>query len=158
MMSAPLPNLREKRLRGVMKAVGLRLPSAGGTTFPSKTALLVPEELKQSLLLLLETISHLNKQIYQLDKTIDRVAWEKYPETARLHLISGVGPVTSLHYVPTIGDPNRFAHSRDVAAYLGLTPYRRQSGDIDQQPRISKAGKLATVASDLSWCNGRSTY
>ena len=127
-------------IRGVMKAVGLRLPSAGGSTFPSKTALLVPEELKPSLLPLLETISHLNKQIYQLDKAIERVARENYPETSRLRQISGVGPVTSLQYVLTIGDPNRFAHSRDVGAYLGLTPRRRQSGDIDQQLRISKAG------------------
>jgi L-asparaginase / beta-aspartyl-peptidase len=39
-----------------------------------------------------------------------------------------------------VGDPNRFQHSRDVGAYLGLTPRRRQSGDIDQQLRISKAG------------------
>lgn len=127
-------------VRGVMKAVGLRLPSAGGTTFPSKTAPLVPDELKPSLLPLLETISHLNKQIYQFDKAIERVAREQYPETARLRQISGVGPVTSLHYVLTIGNPNRFEHSRDVGAYLGLTPRRRQSGDIDQQLRISKAG------------------
>jgi transposase len=127
-------------IRGVMKAVGLRLPSAGGTSFPSKTTLLVPEELKPSLLPLLETISHLNKQIYQFDKAIERAAREKYPETGRLRQISGVGPVTSLQYVLTIGDPNRFAHSRDVGPYLGLTPRRRQSGDIDQQLRISKAG------------------
>ena len=127
-------------IRGVMKAVGLRLRSAGGTTFPSRTALLVPEELKQSLLPLLETISHLNKQIYQFDKAIDRVARERYPETARLRQISAVGPVTSLQYVLTIGNPNRFEHSRDVGAYLGLTPRRRQSGDVDQQLRISKAG------------------
>lgn len=127
-------------VRGVMKAVGMRLPSAGGTTFPSRTAPLVPDELKPSLLPLLETISHLNKQIYQFDKAIERVAREQYPETARLRQISGVGPVTSLHYVLTIGNPNRFEHSRDVGAYLGLTPRRRQSGDIDQQLRISKAG------------------
>ena len=132
-------------IRGVMKAVGLRLPSAGGTRFPSKTALLVPEELKPSLLPLLETISHLNKQIYQFDKAIERVARENYPETGRLRQISGVGPVTSLQYVLTIGDPSRFAHSRDVGAYLGLTPRRRQSGDIEQQLRISKAGKVSPV-------------
>ena len=39
-----------------------------------------------------------------------------------------------------IGDPARFAHSRDVPAYLGLTPRRHQSGSIEQQLRISKAG------------------
>lgn len=123
-----------------MKAVEMSLPSPGGTTFPGETALLVPDELKPSLLPLLETTSHLNKQIYQFDKAIDRVARERYPETARLRQISGVGPVMSLQYVLTIGDPNSFEHSRDVGAYLGLTPRRRQSGDVDQQLRISKAG------------------
>jgi hypothetical protein len=49
----------------------------------------------------------------QFDKAIERVAREQYPE---------------------------IEHSRDVGAYLGLTPRRRQSGDIDQQLRISKAG------------------
>src|SRR5271170_2933375 len=33
-----------------------------------------------------------------------------------------------------------FAHSRDVPAYLGLTPRRHQSGSVEQQLRISKAG------------------
>jgi transposase len=127
-------------VRGVMKAVGLRLPAACGTTFPSKAAPHVPEELKPSLLPLLETISQLNRQIYSFDKAIERVAREQYPETDRLRQISGVGPVTALQYVLTIGDPNRFQRSRDVGAYLGLTPRRRQSGDIDQQLRISKAG------------------
>jgi transposase len=51
-----------------------------------------------------------------------------------------VGSITALQYVLTIGDPGRFAHSRDVPAYLGLTPRRHQSGSIEQQLRISKAG------------------
>jgi transposase len=92
------------------------------------------------LIPLLETISHLNKQIYGFDKAIENLARKQYPETARLRQISGVGAVTALHFVLTIGDPSRFEHSRDVGAYLGLTPRRRQSGDTDQQLRISKAG------------------
>lgn len=40
-----------------------------------------------------------------------------------------------------IEDPSRFRRSRDVAAYLGLTSRRWQSGtSIDVQGRISKAG------------------
>ena len=127
-------------VRGIMKAVGLRLPASGTSSFPAKAAAYLPEELKSSLLPLLDTISHLNRQIYTFDKAIEKLATNKYPETARLRQISGVGPVTALHFVLTIGDPGRFARSRDVAAYLGLTPRRHQSGEIDQQLRISKAG------------------
>jgi len=57
-------------------------------------------------------------QIYSFDKAIEKLANVEYPETARLRQISGVGPLTSLQFVLTIGDPGRFARSRDVAAYL----------------------------------------
>ena len=127
-------------VRGVLKSAGLRLSPCGTSCFPSKAAMCVPDELKPSLTPLLETISHLNKQIYSLDKAIESTAQTRYPETIRLRQISGVGPITALQYVLMIGDPNRFSHSRDVPAYLGLTPRRHQSGSVEQQLRISKAG------------------
>ena len=48
--------------------------------------------------------------------------------------------VTSLAYVLTLEDPRRFRRSRQVGAFLGMTPSRAQSGDRDPQKRISKAG------------------
>ena len=57
-----------------------------------------------------------------------------------LETVPGVGLVTAMTYVLTIGDPARFARSRDVAVYLGLTPARRQSGTSDPQLGIIKAG------------------
>jgi transposase len=51
-----------------------------------------------------------------------------------------VGPVTALHFILTVGDPQRFRRSRDVGAFLGLVPKRHQSGESEQQLRISKAG------------------
>jgi transposase len=33
--------------------------------------------------------------------------------------VPGVGPVVALAYIAVIDDPRRFAHSRDVGAYLG---------------------------------------
>jgi transposase len=44
----------------------------------------------------------------------------------------------------TIDDPERFRHARDVGPYLGLTPTRYQSGEIDRQGRISKCGDAFT--------------
>jgi transposase len=52
----------------------------------------------------------------------------------------GIGPVNALSYVSTIEDPARFRHSTDVGAYLGLTPKRYQSGEVDRAGRISKCG------------------
>ena len=41
--------------------------------------------------------------------------------------VPGVGPITALAFVLTIGDPWRFPHNRDVGAYLGLVPRRSQT-------------------------------
>jgi len=45
-----------------------------------------------------------------------------------------------LAFRSTIDDPNRFKSSSDVGAYLGLTPRRYQSGELDRTGRISKRG------------------
>jgi transposase len=127
-------------VRGILKAVGLRAPASGTPSFAGKVSALVPEQLKPSLTPLLETIAHLNQQIGAFDKAIENLAFRRYPETARLRQVSGVGPITALQFVLTVGDPNRFPRSRAVGPYLGLTPRRHQSGNIDQQLRISKAG------------------
>jgi transposase len=46
----------------------------------------------------------------------------------------------ALTFLTAIDDPYRFRRSSDVGAFLGLTPRRYQSGDVDLAGRISKAG------------------
>jgi transposase len=58
----------------------------------------------------------------------------------RLMTMPGIGPVTALTFRATIDDPNRFARSRSVGPYLGLTPRRYQSGEVDRVGRITKVG------------------
>ena len=74
-----------------------------------------------------------------LDKQIAAIARANVA-AKRLMTVPGVGPLTALAYVSTIDDPTRFRRSADVGAYLGLTPRRYQSGEIDRQGRISKHG------------------
>src|SRR5690606_32812758 len=64
----------------------------------------------------------------------------------RMATIPGVGAITALTFVTTIDNPGRFSHSRDVGAFLELTPRRYQSGDVDLSGRISKAGDRMTRA------------
>jgi transposase len=54
--------------------------------------------------------------------------------------VPGVGPVTALAFKSTVDDPGRFKSAGDVGAYLGLTPRRYQSGEMDRTGRISKRG------------------
>jgi transposase len=127
-------------VRGMSKTVGSRIPACSTPSFPEHAKSCIPQELKSSLAPLLGTIAHLNQEITSYDKEIARLGRQQYPETAQLRQISGVGPVTALAFVLTIGNPKRFAVSRDVGPYLGLTPRRNQSGNTDHQLKISKAG------------------
>jgi len=56
--------------------------------------------------------------------------------------IPGVGPLTAVAFVLTIGDPSRFRKGREVGSYLGLRPRRDQSGDVDKQLRVTRAGDV----------------
>ena len=82
----------------------------------------------------------LTAKIKEFDKKIAELCEKKYPETALLRQIGGVGPITSLTYRLVVGDPERFEKSRSVGAYFGLVPKRDQSGGLDKELRISKAG------------------
>ncbi len=129
-------------VRGVVKAQGQRLPSCGADTFGRKPQIRagIPKSLQSTLYPLLDLIEQCSQQIKAYDREIERLCTECYPTTALLREIRGVGPLTSLAFVLTIEDPNRFRRNRDVAAYLGLVPRQSQSGSQDPQLRISKQG------------------
>jgi transposase len=42
-------------------------------------------------------------------------------QVCRFMTVPGVGPITALAFKATIDDPARFARSRSVGAYIGLT-------------------------------------
>jgi transposase len=52
----------------------------------------------------------------------------------------GVGPVTSLAFVLTMGDVSRFPRGKQVASYLGLIPREYSSGGHQRLGSISKQG------------------
>ena len=52
----------------------------------------------------------------------------------------GVGPVTALMFVLTIGPVERFQRSKQVVSYLGLNPRESSSGGRQRLGAISKQG------------------
>ncbi len=62
------------------------------------------------------------------------------PVTRLLITAPGVGVVVALSFRSAVDDPNRFRRTRDVGAWLGLTPRRWQSGNTDLVGRITEAG------------------
>jgi transposase len=126
--------------RGVVKSLGGRLSRADAAYFPATTWAEVPTGLRAALGPVYHALTALNEQIRKLDQKIRQLSREHYPESARLSSVPGVGPITALTYVLTLGDPHRFASSREAGAYLGLRPRQRQSGERDPQLGIAKNG------------------
>lgn len=127
-------------VRGAVKAMGGRIPKISGPAFGRKAEDSIPEGLKPALEPVLEAIRKLTEQIRVGDTRAEAVAKERYPQTAALQQVDGVGPVTSLAFVLTLADPTRFMKSRQVGAYLGLRPRQAQSGNSDPELKITKAG------------------
>jgi transposase len=128
------------QVRGLGKSLGHRFPASDAHTFATKARHELPENMKEALESLLEVIEELSKRIRVYDKQIEQTARKDYSETLRLRSVPGVGSLTALAYVLTVDDPERFKRSRDVGPYLGLVPRQDQSGGIDKQLHITKAG------------------
>jgi transposase len=58
----------------------------------------------------------------------------------RLMTMPGIGPITAVAYVAALEKPDTFKRSRAVGAWLGLTPRRFQSGEVDYDGHISRRG------------------
>lgn len=126
--------------RGQTKSIGQRVSGGRAEGFPLRAR----EELSAKLAATLEpgfqAIEALSKQIATLDQTIMNPPEELAADVARLTQVPGVGPLIALTYILTIDNPKRFRTRRDVGAYLGLCPKQDQSGKIDKQLSISRAG------------------
>ncbi|HBZ70554.1 MAG TPA: IS110 family transposase [Deltaproteobacteria bacterium] len=128
------------QVRGFAKSLGTQLPSSSCETFPKRVRNAVGEDLFPGLGSMLAMIEQLTAEIRSMDRTVERLCQEGYKETGVLRQVPGVGPLTALAFVLTLEDPQRFAKSRDVGAYLGLRPRQRDSGGQHPQLRITKAG------------------
>jgi transposase len=81
----------------------------------------------------------LNGQIDLLDRAVGEAA-EKNEKARLLMTQPGVGPVTSMAFVLTMGDVARFPRGKQVASYLGLIPREYSSGGHQRLGSISKQG------------------
>ena len=88
---------------------------------------------------LLELLHRLEPRIEELDQAVEEEA-KKRPEAVLLMGQKGVGPVTALAFVLTLGPVERFPNSRKVVSYLGLNPSEDSSGGRQRLGHISKQG------------------
>jgi transposase len=88
---------------------------------------------------LLELLKQMDQQIAMLDQAVKKAA-EENEKACLLMTQPGVGPITSLAYVLTLGDVTRFRRGKQVASYLGLIPREYSSGGKQRMGGISKQG------------------
>lgn len=88
----------------------------------------------------LRWLDQLNGELAELDAAVEKQAQQN--AVARLlQTHPGVGPVTSLAFVLTLGEIERFPRSRQVVSYLGLNPSEHSSGVRQRRyGAISKQG------------------
>ena len=88
---------------------------------------------------LLALLAKLEEQIRPLDEAVEKAA--RSHERARLLMTQpGIGAITALAFVLTIGDPHRFQRGKQVASYLGLIPSEHSSSGKQRLGAISKQG------------------
>ena len=129
------------QIRGLMKTFGLVVPKGAGHVFEGHARRLLASNaaLEQIILPLLEAWRGLRTQAAGLSRQL--VAAARSSEQCQLlATIPGIGAVTAASFVAAIEKPDNFRNSRAVGAWVGLTTRRYQSGEVDFDGHISRAG------------------
>jgi transposase len=131
----------ENEIRGLLKNLGLRIGKASGNVFSRRVEELVADQpmLQQAARPLLTVRESVRREIADLHRKLLALAREDQ-DSRRSMTVPGIGPITALAFHSVIDEPARFRRSRSVGAYIGLTPRRFASGEIDWSGRISKCG------------------
>jgi transposase len=145
------------RFIGVLKALvrreGLRVAGGAAEQLVRKLAALpLSPSVQAEMAPVLALLEPLNAQIAAADARLaTRAAAD--PVVARLTTAPTIGPVTAVAFVATLDDVGRFASAHRVAAYLGLTPSERSSGEQQRRGRISKTGnpRLRSLLVEAAW-------
>ena len=131
------------QIRGFAKSMGYRIEGSSTEKFHELGKAGWPKELEECAWPLMGVLKTIALKIKAYDKLIARLA--ERPEfkamVERVRVVYGIGIIGSTVFIAAIGGrPDRFGHTRDVGAYLGMIPKQDQSGDKDKQLHITHAG------------------
>ncbi|HEX8012845.1 MAG TPA: IS110 family transposase [Casimicrobiaceae bacterium] len=99
----------------------------------------LPGSFRQLLARLGENLEHLQRQVAELEREIQR--WHQDSEASqRVAAISGIGALGASALVATVGEAKSFSSGRQLAAWLGMVPKQASSGGKTTLLGISKRG------------------
>jgi transposase len=130
------------RARSLLASVGVELGKRALASETGWQRALKRKELSTKTKTLLkitrEAVGSLSEAIGKVEKELEPAREDVGVQ--RIMQIPAVGPVVALTTVASLGDPGRFKDSRTAAAYTGLTPSERSSGERRRRGHITKEG------------------
>lgn len=131
----------ENQIRGLLKNLGLVIGRGKAGVFSRRVEKLLANEPNIVIVIrpLMKARESIAKQLSKLDREVKLIV-RKNKQIRNFMTVPGVGPITALAFMAAIDEPSRFQRSRNVGAYLGLTPRRYASGEVDRSGGISKCG------------------
>ena len=103
----------------------------------------VPPSMQEMIWRYIETIEYLTQKIRETEEDIKGFIENEEEFKERVELlksIPGIGDIVAISFISSICDEKRFENGDKVAAYLGLVPRVRSSGDNERNGRITKKG------------------
>ena len=131
------------QLRSIAKSMGFRIAKCPAASFHNLDRKTWPKEFRDIAWPMLKNLEQLAVTTKAYEKQIRELAATPTfkAQVGRLMEIRYVGLIVATGFVAvTGGDMDRFGKARDVGPWLGLAPRQCQSGDIDQQCHVTKAG------------------
>jgi transposase len=129
------------RIRGLLAEFGVVLANRAVEVRRGAAAAMegMPALLRRSVSDLLAHLRILDERVESYDRELEHLA--RASESAkRLMTVPGVGPLTALATVATVGNAHDFANGRQFAAWLGLVPRQWSTGGKARLGRITRRG------------------
>jgi transposase len=129
------------QIRGIMKTFGLVVPKSQGGIFERNVQALLGgrDDVAAIVRPLLQVWRTVRAQTATLDRRLMAVARDN-ASCRLLMTMPGIGAITAVSFVAAVETPDTFKRSSSVGAWLGLTPRRYQSGEVDYDGHISRRG------------------
>jgi transposase len=131
----------ELSIRGILRGYGLRVGDVSRGRFEARIRDLTEghDMLETVIGAMLRARAALWNEFTRLHRTMLTIA-RADRVCQRLMSAPGVGALVALTYRSAVDEPGRFAKSRTVGAYFGLTPKKHQSGETAIDGGISRVG------------------
>ena len=133
------------QIRGLLSEFGIVIPQGICSITKKVPEILedgengLPGTMRNLLERLTENLKEMDRQAKELEVQIQQ--WHREHEASRkLAEIPGLGPLTAIAIVATVGDAREFKNGRQLAAWLGLVPKQNSSGGKQTLLGISKRG------------------